>query len=627
MFALPGLARFAVSLIVGGQRPSPEHRPRPLFLPSFVGPTLAFILALSALPAAAQAGDLDAYKARLPETTLFYLAWRGSDNLDQLRASNPLLRWVWSPEMKANWEALQDFYQRRAAQAEREGRAGAKPAASNLRPDDLAPFLSNPALLAWVLPPAEDPPPAKLEPALLLLYDTTGREEYIAALEARLQHPGQTRREYEVAGFRMVETLDADGKPQGYEGRLGRWLVIGSHRATTEEWLQALQQPPTRSLKDVAGYQTAAANRDPSAQLELFLNLEAGFALIERRSASSNGRPSANQLADAFGLNEWEAGMMSLAFEPGRTRYQTAFFYSPAPTSLPDVLGTPVADFRSLSFAPANSVNYSVIQLNLPGLLARLRRAAEMVIPPEHASTLAAFEGMAEGMLGVKLDTLAAAWENEFATISYPDETGRLLTVRALSLTNRDTVITALRRLPALLSGQVTMEEVAAAPSTSDTLLFHFSPQAAEEGKNEDETRSVSVAVTPDWLLLADDAGALQRALLRPAGQPSLRDNERFQQARARFPASLSSFSYADADTLLRSEAARTLVENLAQGMGSATRGDWGREHSGEQEGDQQPPTPEEAAPQFTLPLGYLKWLVTATTRDSRGLYHTGIVE
>lgn len=588
---------------------------------------LACLVALSTLPAGAQTTDLDAYKARLPETTLFYLAWRASDNLDQLRASNPLLRWAWSPEMKANWEALQEYYQQRAARA-KPGHAEEASPAPNLRPGDLAPFLSNPALLAWVLPPGEDPPATKLEPAFLLLYDTTGREEYIAALQAHLQNPGQSHREYEVAGLRMVETLDADGKPLSYEGRLGRWLVRGSHKTTTEDWLQALQQPPARSLQDVAGYQTAAAHRDASAQLELFLNLEAGSALLERLPASGNGQPSPAQFADAFGFNEWEAGMMSLAFEPGRTRYQTAFFYRAASAGLPDVLGPPVSEFRSLRFAPANSVNYSVIEINLAGILARLRRAAEMVFPPERAPMVAAFEGMAEGMLGIKLETLAAALENEVATISYPDETGRVVTLRASSLRHRETILAAIRRLPPLLGEQAKMEEVAPVPGGSDIVQFRFSSEVPKEGEKQGEPPTILVAVTPDWLLVADDAGAFERALQLPPGQPSLGDDQRFRQARARFPASLSSFGYADADSLLRSEAARQIVEALAQGMASATRGERSREHSEGEEGEEQAAAPVAGAPpQFKLPLDYLRWLITATTRDSRGLYHTGIVE
>src|SRR3989304_5135121 len=69
---------------------------------------------------------LEQSRGRLPHNTLFYVSWKGLDQLPRLRGTNPLLRFVESPEMKDNWRAVKTYFEQ-AGGVERKGGAGAGP--------------------------------------------------------------------------------------------------------------------------------------------------------------------------------------------------------------------------------------------------------------------------------------------------------------------------------------------------------------------------------------------------------------------------------------------------------------------------------------------------------------------
>ncbi|MFQ5696163.1 MAG: hypothetical protein ACE5HB_09255 [Terriglobia bacterium] len=198
---------------------------------------LFLALLLAAVPARAQQPSVDDYLGRLPENTLLYLRWKNLDDIESLRAANPLLRFLDSPEMKANFQAIEEF-QRRAQEARKRRRTAqqAEQQPTEPRPrkqpsgeeifQHLTRLAANPGLLAVVLvPPAE----AKAQPdgALLYLYDLTGQEELLQELHALYGGPERQEHTYDLDGIPVVETLDAKGKPQAYQARLDNWLVGG----------------------------------------------------------------------------------------------------------------------------------------------------------------------------------------------------------------------------------------------------------------------------------------------------------------------------------------------------------------------------------------------------------------
>jgi hypothetical protein len=599
---------------------------------------LVFFLSL-ALPTAAQEGNITAYQERLPEGTLFYLTWHGLDSLKELRATNPLLRFLDSPEMKANWAALKEFHRRQGeARAQRKPEVeDAKPERTSLEMDlhQLAPLLSNPGLVAVVAPPATNAAESEQpEPGFIYLYDTTGKEELLAALEARARSKDQVTREYDFEGATVIETLDARGKSKDYKARVGRWLVGGSDKAITESWIRALQHAPARSLKDTATYAAARTQQQSDAELEFFLNLAGVSQLLKQLPTppAKGAAISPEQIVDAIGLDDWELVVAALSLERERARYDFTALHRRGAGGRADLI------------APENAVSYSVVELDFSALWGYVRRLLDTALPPQQARLAAGFQGMAEGILGVTLDEMTAAWGTEFAQISYPvSERDQIHTLRAQSVRRPGLILTALRNLVAALGPQLNFEELL--PESADQPVTYFQ-LSFPSGDEDDEVRSpFYLALTDDWLFLGWSRAEIEAALARMGHEPNLRSSATFQETRARFPAAVSSFSFIDAERWLASGEVAKLLEGMAKGMAEAARR---QQESDESEAEaevaepeepeepslegpelarRQPEVPEIEPPQFQIPRGYLKLLLSATTKDQRGLYHTGYIE
>lgn len=595
------------------------------------------LLSLLALPALAQVGDLESYQGRLPEKTLFYLSWKNVDKFDQLRAANPVLRLLDSPEMKANWQALREFNERqkKAQQAAAKPTEEKKPTSAEPDWQELAPFLTNPGLVAVVMPP---PPPSGAsaatmpEPAFLGLYDSTGKEELLAEFERQHQMPGMKVRTYDFGGISVRETLDPTGKPMSYEAQVGRWRVGGDNQALVEDWIRAIQQAPERSLKDSAAYQRSRAYRDPNAQLEAFFNLAAWSELLQSLPATKPGGPSPGKVAEALGLNDWDLVLLGLTFEPERVRYQLTGLRSAVPAGSSTILAPSVPEFPSLRFAPENALSYSVSEVSLPATWDYLQRAMTLLVPPEQSRLVEGVQAMLETVLGMKIDELTVAWGTEFSQISYPaaDE-GKVHSLYVLSVRDQERVVTALRNLTALLGPQITIEEMPGEADPAGITYFHVSRATGAEPSEPQPL--LHAALTAEWLLVGTRQDEVEKAARQTGSGRTLRDNPAFQQARARFPAELSSFSYADADRWLESGVVAGFLKEMAKGLadvgGRSTNPPAAEastpEASTEPEAAPRPPAPE--PPEFKIPRGYVKWIFSATWRDAHGIYHTGIIE
>ncbi|MGH9863612.1 MAG: DUF3352 domain-containing protein [Candidatus Acidiferrales bacterium] len=563
------------------------------------------------------------------------MSWKGAANLEQLRSTNPLLRFLGSPEMKANWQAFEELYARQGKHPASAGeqKPGTKRSRQEIPWRELAPLLSNTGLLAVVLPVEAEETSSPPEPAGLLVYDRTGKEEALAALEAKYRDPEATSRRYEFDGVAITETVGAGGKPTEYAARLGRWVVYGDNKQVTEGWLQALRAAPARSLKDVEVYQRARGLADSNAQLEAFLNISLLARQLERVPPQANS-PSPAHLVEALGGNDFEAGVVSVSLEAARARYQVIFTPSASASGLPSILSPAVREFPSLAFAPSGTVVYSVAEVNLTGAWARLQQGLAAIAPPGQARLIQGFVAMAESLLGMKMEELLAAWGNELATISYSGSDGKLHSLRAFALRDRERVLVALANLQPVFGENVRIEELPGPAAGDDVTYLEFSARAPAGAA--DAQPFLYAALSHQWALLADDRSALEQALHPMEAGQGLRGNPVFQQARSRFPAELTGFSFADAEQLLASQNFAQWLDKLAQEMA----------HRAQQEtetrratGDAPPPAAAEQPPvkqaqeitppplEFKIPQGYLKWLMSASSRDARGLFFTGIIE
>ncbi|MFQ5723643.1 MAG: hypothetical protein ACE5G6_04055, partial [Terriglobia bacterium] len=575
-----------------------------------------FLLTWAVLPLPAQQElSVDDYAARLPADTVFYVSWKNLDDFEHLRANNPLLRLIDSPEMKHNWAAIVDYIQRMEEyekarrrpqpqgeeQPPEEETPSEQPEEESAPPEGAAPeatgelknpfddpkvgkvlsLFTNPGLLALLLLPpavAEEPAASGQEPgapkspepvpAVLFLYDTTGKEELLQELRADAAGLTGEVREYELEGIIVEEHLDASGKPQVYLARVGQWLVGGSQKELTEAWIRTLWAAPEQSLQDTSAYQRAAEFRDQNAQLEFFFNVAAFVRLMESVPVAPGEPVTPGQVVEALGLNRWSLVHFSFGCEAEYVRYQMALVQTKPYPGEETILGSSVPDFSSLEFAPEDAFSYSVERWNLTAAWNSLQSAVEMLVPPQQAHLIRMFQGMAEGLLGMPIGELAAAWGDEFAQVSFPvvrgDQT-RMASVNIIRLRDREHVLTALQNLMPMVSSVIQVEELLPESSEEeDVVWFRFSPLPGEKKDLAALGESALVAaLTPDWLLMSSDVDELRGTLERYGQRPSLRDNPVFQQVRSRLPAELSGLGFMDIERFVESGAAAATYQEF----------------------------------------------------------------
>jgi len=589
-----------------------------------------FFFLLLALSPVVTAEELttDEYQGRLPENTLVCVSWHDLNHLPQLRATNSLLRFLNSPEMKANWKRALEYRQRARKSEQESPPPGEEKAASADFPfRKLAPLLTNPGFVAVMIPspesdPALPPPPS----TYLYLYDMTGKEEALAGLEADLLAPGLARRAEEFEGVTLIELTDAKGGVS-YQARVDHWLLGGGERTSVENWIRAVRHAPERSFKDSPAYQQARRLRPAGSQVEIVVNPSPLHDLLARTSQAGTAGPSGGlkELAPMLPLQNWELFLLSVSLEADRTRYDFHGIHFQDAGGVTDVIAPSVPHFPSLTFAPTDASSYSVVELDLQAVWGLLQ-AALADLPPQSAQLASGFEGMIEGVLGFPLDELIAAWGQEFSQLSYSGSgNDDVRTVRVLELRDRGTILAGLRNLATAVGPQLNLEELAAEPD-SGVAYFRLGPASDQKTTSglepDDAPGAIHAGVTDRWLLIAPSREDLDRSLAQAAGGSSLSDNAAFQHFRGRFPRGLSTFSFVDAERLLASGAIRDLVGQIMSGLADANK-----KQDDSQDAESEPAAEPRETFEAEVPTGYLKWWVSGTSRDEAGLHHLGYIE
>ena len=596
-----------------------------------------FVFLTLGVPALAQEPTLEDYRDRLPERTVLCVSWQNLSELEALRATNPALRMWASPEMKANWKAL-EAYQRERARAqkgdEKAQPASARPAGDRAR--DLAQLMTNPGLMALVAaPPPADASTPQPEPAMILLYDITGKEELIARIDTEERQPGEKRSTYEFEGTTVEETRAADGKPKSYEARLGRWLVEGSEKDTFEAWLRAMREAPARSLRGSAAYQQAQGLWSPNSQVRGFLNAALLMENLRAVPPAKPGDPAPAEIIEALGLADWQVLTFDATLDAASLRYQVTGQQGSDAPGLLDLLEPPADEFSSLRLAPSNATSYSVARVNLLALWNQLLGAADAIIPPQQAGMVQGVLAMAEGLLAMPLDQLMASWGPEYSQFSFPDGQGTLRNVYALGLRDREQVLGVLRHVAAQNVPFLPVEEVPGSEA-SEPIYFRLMSGPSEEGAPPKP--SLHFVVAGNWLLVSERKDDLEAALARPGGgSPHLGQSPVYQQARNRFPGPLSGFSFLDAERFLETDEAKQLLRSILEGVAGATEPgkkadteanpDADPDASAGESDDAQAEEPPIPFPELQIPRGYLKWLLSATARDTRSFRFVGVIE
>ena len=617
------------------------------------------------LPARAQEEPLEQYRGRLPHNTLFYVSWKGLDQLPRLRGTNPLLRFVESPEMKDNWRAVKTYFEqageferkRRAAAGQKgtgasgapdKSQAGDKKAEAgtgsprfDLSWDEFVRLVSTPGLLAVVPVPSVAAGKSGETVAMVFLQDMTGLEDLNRQLAERWK--ASKKAQYEFEGLTVEQWVDAAGKTTSYEARLGRWAAGSDNQQVAEAWFRALRAAPAARLEEAPAYRRARAYADAESQVELFVNVGALTDLLKALPVTETQPPThltPGTVAEAFGLGDWDSVLLNLRLEPARLRYQLAGLYAADRGDSPRFLAAPVADFASLRLAPADALSYSVSETNLGALWAYLERAVRLLLPPQQGRLVAGAQGMVEGLMGVTLAQLADSWGPEFSQFAYIPEAGDdVRNLYAMQVRDRDRALTVLRNLLPLLAGRLDVGELSEGSGPDEIFYFSFSLPGTAESEPKP---MAALALTREWLLIGPSQDELKKALARSRSGPFLADSLALRAMRARLPAALSTFGFSDLEAWLErgrleeglAEVGRQIDAQVRARQTSGSEEKQGaceaESKSAETASGRVEPSPETAPPEFPrlkLPRGLLQRFFSGTTRDTQGFHHLGVVE
>jgi hypothetical protein len=210
-----------------------------------------------------------------------------------------------------------------------------------------------------------------------------------------------------------------------------------------------------------------------------------------------------------------------------------------------------------------------------------------------------------------------SVWGDEVAHFEYAGDANQPLE-RILALRHRDRarVLAVVEGALPALGPRLGLQEVERVGGDECADVYKLIPKS-EAGPAEAQPPNLYLAVTDEWVLVAFAESVLKRTLERAADAPSLADSELYRSARSRFAAELSTFGFMDVEAWLASGTLERFLEQAAAAQASkVATGGAGSEAS------QQP-----APPKFTIPRGYIKRVVTATTQDARGIYHSGYIE
>jgi len=574
---------------------------------------LAFSLCLfSCVAASAQ----ERFQDRLPENTLAYVASSGRPALDGVRGTNPLLRLLASPEMQANWEALRA---RQSRSKHPNAKAGISP-----EEEEFFELLKASGLVA-LLPPGDVAPAGATgppQPIFLFLLDAAGQEERIAGLRARAQSTGSAYVSYEFEGVTVEEARDRAGATTGYLARLDRWLVGGSDKTATENWIRAVRQAPESSLKNTEAYTSARGLLRGSGQAEVYVNFPALVDLFAAVPSLGQAAPPPEQIVSALGLRAFGPLLASAEFRADTTRYEIVLARRESAANPLDALAPAAPQFASLPLGGSDAISYSVTRVDLQAGWSYLNGAAAALVPPA-----ALFVQMADSFLqeqtGLTLPQVIGVWGDELAHFEYSAKGAMPLdTVWALRHRDRARVQALVEgALPAVGQrfGVQAVEALGGKEGIPAYYRLVFKPtESSTQGEPAEAPASFFLAVTDEWLLFAPSESALQRTLAREAGAPSLADSDNYRRARSRFPAELSTFGFMDAEAWIASGAVQSFLDQ-------AVAAQQAKQASEAQESGTPPDPPPPL--KLAIPRGYLKWIVTGTTQDARGVYHSGYIE
>ena len=625
------------------------------FKKGFFAVAVLLSVILSSAPVAAQDGGGFNAIDRLPAETDFFLHWDGLTSVNEHDATNPVLRLLNSGDLAALINAFKDYQDRLdEIRAEIDGEEKSESSSDDPTEDwaMVRRVMQNEGLVAAIPIVTVNSKTGKPVPeeAMLMLYDTTGNEDLIKKFYEDRSTKSAEVKEYDFAGVTVTEYVtrveaaipndDGEGEvdmdepdsppaeekneePDRYfRARVGKWLVAGDDKETTEQFILAVQNAPKTSITHSPRYQSARAMLGGESNLELYVDLASLVGRLAEATAEDKSLPfDSDKAFDASGVTRWESIFMGATVASDRISITGGLLVRSVDDDGDDIFGPPVATFGASALAPNDALSFAVMQLNIGALVKSIDSMIMEAAPAEQKPMIMGAKGAAMGMMGMSVEDFAAAWGYEHAQIEILDDNGEARSLHATSLNNRDGLVEAIRNLLAATGEGGPVGELPPSDETDDANTFAFYDSSAPPGPDGEPGISVLASFRPDWMLVASLKDSFTRFDEKPSGS-TLRDNPNYQRARASMADELVALSYMDARRWIEAGILdKALNKILSQAFESAT--DHARMSADEETPEVSIPSP----PVLMFPRGYLNFSYGSWNRDAKGIFFSGTIE
>lgn len=477
---------------------------------------------------------------RLPANTLFYLLWRGAPPVSARQANALLSLWD-DPELVLMRSAM---IQNVAADSARDK----SKALTQEEIEQYASLLENAFLVGYYREPAEHRPSGRVEKAagkskwngFFLIYDRTGKESVLASVLLRSRANAKQPPRITPVTLAGIGAVKVEGENDtSYWAETEKFAVATGEPLVFEEIVGRLNgsQGTGGALGEVAAYKEARAQFASGDLLQFFLHIPTLEEFLPQRTTSG---PSAAHLLEALKIDALHSLSGSVSLEGARTRLVGALLGDTSEGTIFDLWSAGRNMQASAAFVPTEAISYNYSQLDLGRLYQWIGRAIQS-FSPTRPQGMDLVGGAIQQRIGMPLPDALALLTGEFASIQTSPALDPKGQVFVIGIRKKEETLRLIRML---LS-----DRISSTRSEGDVVFFKLSTHGGESRAGTVQWGSYQMAVTSDAVILTSRLDTL-RTLLAERAQPGATSafmlQPRYQQARARFPATINGMSFFD---------------------------------------------------------------------------------
>ncbi len=447
-----------------------------------------------------------AISERLPQSTLFYMQWRGKSFLGDADKKNHVLQLLEDPDFEAVRQALA----KNLLQWEQKNST----AAPALKLADLISLLDNPAAFGFMASPQTSgvgPGNPSHLASFFFVYDATGKADLVLKLKTVAQASTKTKPAISTYTFggstievRTENPNDATNPNTTYSTKAGNYFLVTTQKDAIQDLVTRFSSSakPSSSVMDLPEYQAIRPYIGKDAAVEYFVHLPDPDKWIP---ADQKDQPMAKFIRSVH-LEKIHVAGGGISFAGDATRAHGAILGDTSAGSFFDIAGTSATTFQTQPIVGTGPY-FSISKFDFGALYQTIRTGAVAAMTPQQSAGLLGAEAMAQGFLGMSVSDALQLFTGEVGNrISFAED-GESQQLYALTIQKPQDVLRLLRAAFAKM--------IAAEDTSGDTTYLDFSYPYKDPETGEQRRSLYYVAVTPQFIVMGPRKTMVRDAVAR----------------------------------------------------------------------------------------------------------------